>query len=179
MGKGWLIHAIQEIVAVKPVPLWESDKIKVPADANLGDVIFDLGDAIGPVDSFEAPVSGTIEFARLYDRANLGTQLNIALLYSPFTSAPVSDAAFAPVDLDIVRVLFILEFTVFKSFTSGANQFSTLDHLGVQYKLEPLSGNPTKGRMFFQAYSPVAQTHVLASEPLFTISVYPDVPVHG
>jgi len=177
MEMGWIIRRILEAVAVKPVPLWESTMIKVPADAALGDVIFDAGDAIGPVDSFEAPVSGTLDLARLYDRANLGTQFNIALFYTPLVLPPVSDAAFAPVDLDVVKLLYILEFTTFKSFTSGANQFSSLDHLGVDYKLTPLPNNPTKGQMFFQAYSPVAQTHVLGSEPLFTISVKPDQPV--
>jgi hypothetical protein len=170
-----LFTKIRGLVSVKPVSLWVSELVTVPSSANLADVIFDAGDAIGPVGSFVVPRSGFLDFAQLYDRADLGTQFNIVLFSENPVFPPVSDANFALPDPDLMRVLYPLEFVVFKDYING--QISYLDHIGLMYSLPPFGTNPKLGVMYFQCYAPAAQTHVIGSEHQFIVKVYPDEPV--
>lgn len=170
---GWLIDKIKSVVAVKPTETWVSplQTIVLP---NTADVIFDAGDTIGTVGEFEIPKSGTLEFAKLNDRADLGTQFNIVLFSAPLVSAPASDAAFALADTDLLNELYTLEFTVFKDRING--QISYLDHIGLVYKLPPVEKGSKKAKVYYLAYAPAAQTHVLGSEHTFLVKVHPDEP---
>jgi len=169
-----VIARIRGLVAVKPVPLWTSEYIQVPSSANLADVIFDAGDAIGPVSSFLIPKAGTLDFAKLYVRADLNTQFNIVLFWEKPAFPPVSDAVFALDDYDLLRKLHTLQFTVFEDF--GTSHTSDLDHIGLHYSLPPYGASKKLALVYFQCYAIAAQTHVIGSENLFKLTILPDEP---
>lgn len=168
---GLSIDLIRQVVGIKPPKVYLTPYYVIPS--HTADAL-DANDAIGDEFQILVPVSGIIQSASLIDRDDEGSQIDVALLDSLFTSA-AGDAAFSLSDLDAQRVIITLKFTTFDDNVN--NQTSSLENIGKAYRVPPRTNRSKFGFIFAQGITRATPTIAAGSEPMLRLEILPDEPV--
>lgn len=97
-------------------PLGPTPLIQIPGIGTAA--AYATGDAFGVMLEIPVPIEGVIATAVFHDHDNEGIQKDLILSASPFT-ATADNAAFAPSDLDLTKVIGVVTFDVFTNFNAN------------------------------------------------------------
>jgi len=171
MPIGWVINRIRQVVSVKPVEVYVSPWVSMPA--HTADAL-DANDAIGDEGKIPVPISGILQSASLIDRDDEGSEIDVALFDAIFAGA-VGDSAFSLSDLDAQHKILELKFITFNDNVN--NQDSSIENIGKAYRVPPWSKGAKMGWMYFQGITRATPTIAAGSEPLIRLEILPDEPV--
>jgi hypothetical protein len=124
------------------------------------------GEAIGGLheirrpDGLDMPSSGVIQSSTYWDSDDEGLQVDLVLFRSPLTVQIADHAAMSLVDDNLLRVLYVIQFTTFYDFTNG--QISFVNSIGKGYEVS---------RVFAQARARGALNIAAGAEPRFQVDV--------
>lgn len=153
--------------SIRPPPVY----ISPPTVINAQDTALDDGDATGAKFTVLVPVSGIIQSAHLFDYADQGNQLDVAMFDKDFTAA-AADAAFAIIDNDLSTLVIRLQFTVFND--NADNQDSSLENIGKAYRVEPESSGSAFGFLHCQGIASGTPTYGAGAKPRLRLEILPD-----
>ena len=162
---GITINFIKSLVGIR-THTHDTPMIAIPAE--LHGSAYTAGDAMGV--QFFVPLpfrSGVLHSAVLVDLDNEGLQIDIVISDRQFQT-PIADAdAFAPDDVDALKIKKRLQFSTFQAFTIGANQRSELDNIGKAMEFKKVGG--VYG-VWVQAMALGASNIAAGSDPQFYLS---------
>ena len=148
-----LIPRINRIVSCPPKPV----KICGILD---GDA-FDANDCFGTVTSVDVPKSGIIYSAKFYDLDDEGSQVDLEV-FNESIAQIASDAAWAPSDADLLKLVVELSFVAFDDHIN--NQTSQLTNVGIAY-------TAPSGVLFVQAVCRGTPTIAAGAMPHFQFGI--------
>lgn len=127
---------------------------------------FDANDCFGIVFELEVPKSGEIRSATFFDLDDEGSQIDLEIFMGQIPII-ASDAAWAPVDADLLKFLTEIAFVSFDDHIN--NQTSEVTNIGKAY-------NAPAGKFWIQAVCRFTPTIAAGSMPKFQLQILTDDP---
>ena len=131
---------------------------------------YTANDALGP--QFWVPLpfpSGVLQAATLYDRDDEGTQIDLVLSREQWVTQIADDAAMAPADAELTKILYTVEFDIFKDYINGQISWKN----GIARPMSFTKYNGGYG-LWVQAVTQSTPTIAAGSFPAFTLTFMPD-----